>query len=321
MRVVCIILLSAFLFSCEKKELPVTRADRGDVLTTQIDMGSDYRRQVWFSLYDNRIVSVNAKTDWDLAFETSPGGAHIFMNGSKAMRVFKTAFSDLSQVTDTAGLGVSSKADMPSGNADSTAIGDWKTDNKVYIVNRGYNESGLPQGFYKLKIKAVTASHFSFEYADIYRGPVMQAIVAKDENYNFVMYSLGDHAQKQPEPKKTDYDLCFTQYTHLFLDPLQYYQVTGVLSNCYTTRIAIVKDKPFAAIGISDTIHHTFLSERNAIGYDWKSFDLNTNLYTVNPALCYIIHDHKGYYYKLHFIDFVNSSGEKGFPKFEFKRL
>ena len=34
-------------FACEKKELPVEMQDRGDVVTTQIEMKPDYRNQVW----------------------------------------------------------------------------------------------------------------------------------------------------------------------------------------------------------------------------------------------------------------------------------
>lgn len=319
---ILIILSCCFIFlSCEKKELPVQKQDRGDVVTTQIEMKSDYRNQVWYSLHDDKVVSVNLKTDWDLAFEASASGFHILLNGAKAMKVYKTGFTALSQVTDTTGFGAGNKADMPSGNPDSTAIGDWQADNKVYVVNRGYNEAGLQLGFYKLKIKSVTASAFTFEYGDIFGSATSQGTLTKDEAYNYVMFSFTDNIQKYIEPKKTDYDLCFTQYTHLFLDPFQYYQVTGILNNSYNTRVAKMVNKPFADIAIADTAGAAYSSRRDIIGYDWKVFNLNTNLYTVDVAMCYIIKDNKGFYYKLHFIDFVNSSGIKGFPKFEFKKL
>ncbi len=123
--------------------------------------------------------------------------------------------------------------------------------------------------------------------------------------------------------KKTAYDLCFTQYSHVYYDPppLHFYQVTGALSNSYNTRVLKITDKPFNNIVIGDTLNKTFSTHKNAIGYEWKTFDLNTNVYTVDASICYIIQDSKGFYYKLHFIDFYNSSGIKGYPKFEFIKL
>ena len=321
MRTLIILSFCLSLLSCEKKELPVAKQDRGDIVTTQIEMKSDYRNQVWYSLHDDKVVSVNLKTDWDLAFEASASGFHVMLNGAKSMKIYKTGFTALAQVTDTSGLGTGSKADMPGGSLDSTAIGNWQADNKVYVLNRGYNEAGLQLGFYKLKIKSVTATAFTFEYGDIYGSSTSQGMVNKDEAYNFIMYSFTDNMQKYIEPKRTEYDLCFTQYTHIFLDPFQYYQVTGVLCNNYNTRVAKIMNKPFTDIAIADTLNASFKTRKDIIGYDWKTFNLNTNIYTVDPAMCYIIEDNKGFYYKLHFIDFVNSSGIKGFPKFEFKKL
>jgi hypothetical protein len=331
-KIILAAVISLMLFSCEKKELPVSKHinvelvdtsshTAGPLQTTQVDLGESYKTQIWFSLGENRVVAVNFKTDWDLAFEASPGGTHILLNGSRAMKVYKTGYTDLYQVSDTAGLGVNGKADMPSGSLDSTAIGDWQNDNKVYIINRGYNEQGFLTGYYKLKITGVTATQYSFEYGDVFGQQVFQGTVSKDADHNFIGYSFSTHqAAAQVEPKKTDYDLCFTSYTHLFYEPsVQYYQVIGVLGNSYKTSVARITDKAFEAIVLRDTLGRSFSTRRDRVGYDWKIF--SGSVYTVNPAICYIIHDSKGYYYKLHFIDFYNAAGLKGAPKFEFKRL
>lgn len=309
------------LISCEKKELPAPKYNRGHVITQQIDMSSNYKNQIWFQLSDNSIIFTNNRSDWDLGFESSVTGFRIILNNSKAMKAYKTNYSNLSQVTDTIGLGNNGLADMPTGNMDSTAIGNWQNSNTVYVINRGYNELGQQQGFYKLKINSVSASQFSFEYADIYDTTTHQDILNKNTDYTFNMYSFATHQQLTIEPKKTAYDLCFTQYSHVYYNPLHFYQVTGALSNSYNTRILKITDKPFNTIVIGDTLNKTFSSNANAIGFDWKFFDLNTNIYTVDASICYIIQDNKGFYYKLHFIDFYNSSGIKGYPKFEFIKL
>ncbi len=312
-----------FFVSCEKEELPAQKYNRGDVITQQVAMTSNYKNQIWFRLSDNSIVSTNDKTDWDLGFESSELGFHVILNSSKAMKAYKTNYTKLIDVIDTIGLGVFGLADMPTGSLDSTAIGNWQTTNTVYIINRGYNELGQQQGFYKLKIISVSSTGFTFEYADVNSTTCYNGIINKNNDYSFNMYSLSTHEQLIIEPKKADYDICFTQYSHVYYDPppLYFYQVTGVLSNSFNTRILKITDKPFSSIAISDTLGKSFSRNKNTIGFDWKEFDLNTNLFTVNPSICYIINDSKGFFYKLHFIDFYNSSGMKGYPKFEFIKL
>lgn len=321
MRHLLIAALSVLLLSCEKKELPAPAFDRGDLITNQVDMGSTYKNQIWFSLGENRIISTNFRTDWDLAFEASATGNHIMLNGSKGMRAYKTNHTDLAQVTDTAGVEAYSKIDSPSGKPDSTALNGWENPNTVYIVNRGYNEAGLHQGYYKMKVISATTSSFTFEYGDMFGSQISQGTVNKHPDYNFVMFSFTTGHEAYIEPKKTDYDICFTYYTHFFTNPFQYYQVAGVLQNQYQTRVLQIRNKPFMDIVIGDTLGRHFSSERNTIGYEWKEFSLNTNIYTVHPSYCYIIQDNKGYYYKLHFIDFYTTAGIKGAPKFEFKKL
>src|SRR6218665_3322666 len=307
-KIIKLIPVLFLLVSCEKKELPIPRYVKvevvdttshtvGELQTTQVDMGETYKTQIWFSLGENRVVASNLKTDWDITFEGSANGVHIMLNGSKAMKALKTNHSKVQEVTDTAGLGANGKADMPSGNPDSTAIGDWQGDNKVYMINRGYNEKGFLIGYYKLRITGVTSTQYTFEYGDIFSQEVFQGTVSKNGDHNFIGYSFTTHQQvAQVEPKKNDYDICFTGYTHLFYEPaLQYYQVTGVLTNSYKTRVARFTDKAFENIVLKDTLGRDFTSRRDRVGYNWKDFDGQN--YKVNPKICYIIQDSKGYYY------------------------
>lgn len=335
MRILAVWIVSLIFFACEKKELPVPRytppvmpldtssgSTAGPLTMSQVDMGNDYRNQIWFSLSENRIVYTNFKTDWDLAFECSPSGWHLMLNGSKSMKVYKTNYNDLTDVTDTLGLGSNGKADMPSGNLDSTAFGNWQAEKKVYVINLGYNELGKQIGYFKIKLLSVDNSAYTFEYGPVNGSEVYQRSISKNTQRNFVAYSLVSHMEvPKLEPDKDSYDLCFTNYTHLFRDPLQYYQVTGVLHNSYKTRVARFSNVPFYDITKKDTLGKVFVRDRNVIGYDWKNFSLENNLYTVNLKMCYIIQDSRGFYYKLRFVDFYNSSGQKGAPKFEFQRL
>lgn len=319
-----VFLFLSFIFcACEKKELPVKPYERGDVTLSQVEMATNYKYQVWFSLDKNTVISSNARTDWDIAFEASANGFHIMLNGSNGVRVYKTNVSELNQVNDTLGLSSKEKADMPSGNLDSTAFGDWQADNKVYVVNRGSDENGAQLGFYKIKLLSQSATEYKFEYAALKSSEIKTGSVTKNEEYNFIAYSLATNSQLIIEPKKESYDLCFTSYTYLFYKPsYQYYQVTGVLGNSYNTRMAPAPiKKAFESITINDTASVTFLSRRDVIGYDWKYFNFDNSLYTVYKDKIFLICDSKGFYYKFHFVDFYREAGVKGSPKFEFKKL
>ena len=82
-------LLYIFLFfiliivSCKKEELPVTKHDAGNVITSSVDLGDTYKWQIYFNLESNSIVSQNIKTIWDLGFENGENGSKIVLNSSK----------------------------------------------------------------------------------------------------------------------------------------------------------------------------------------------------------------------------------------------
>jgi hypothetical protein len=313
----CVILL----MSCEKKELPVPKRDRGTIITQQIELAANYKNQVWFSLSENKIVRTTSKIDWDLAFDCDVSSQTIYINTSKVMRAYKTSKVNLSEIMDTTGYNLSPIADMPSGNRDSTALNNWHLNTNVYVISRGYDENSQLMGLVKLKIISSSSSNFTIQYAPLNSSTYTQATIQKNSAYNRMMFSFDSGQATTIEPKKGEFDLCFTQYTDFFADPDQYYQVTGVLNNTYRTRIALINTKLFNDISIGDTASVAFSTLQNGIGYDWKTFSLTTNLFTVDAKKCYLIHDSKGFYYKLHFIDFYNENGIKGYPKFEYKKL
>ncbi len=317
-----ILVCVCFITSCEKDEIPVAKFDRGDVLSQQISLYSNYKNQVWYKLKTNSIVQTNSKVDWDLAFscnENSTTG--IYLNTAKVMRAYRTNFTELSQVLDTNGYANNAIADSPTGELDSLAFFEWSLYNKVYIINRGYDESSAQLGFYKLKIIAETNTSITIEYAELSALISDVKTIVKNTNYNRVMFSFTSNETVFIEPPAADFDLCFTQYTHVYTNPVHYYQVTGVLNNQFNTKIGVIPSKDFNEIVIADTSLANFSSKANGIGYDWKTFSLVTNTFTIHPEKNYIIKDNEGFFYKLHFINFYNSAGIKGYPTFEFKKL
>jgi hypothetical protein len=118
-----------------------------------------------------------------------------------------------------------------------------------------------------------------------------------------------------------DYDLVFTQYTHLFTDPLTPYLVTGIISNRGFTSIARLDEKPFAEIELQNVESLEFSYDLDVIGYDWKYYSLEDGVFTTFSNQHYIIQTQDGLFYKLRIVGFYNSEGLKGYPNIEFQAL
>ena len=97
------------------------------------------------------------------------------------------------------------------------------------------------------------------------------------------------------------------------------YLVTGCLLNRSSTLAVMDDQASFSEINFSNLSNYTLVNKMNTIGYDWKTF--NGTTYEVDIHKNYIIQDRDGFHYKLHFIDFYNSSGVKGNPKWEYQEL
>lgn len=308
--------------SCEKEELPITPHDPGDIITATVNMDASYKWQIYFDLKTNSIVSQNLKSDWDLGFEASTAGFHVVLNTSKGMYAWNTGDTNFATISDTLGFSFHKKWDETSGNLDSTAIGDWRNTGNVFIIDRGYNELGLHQGFRKIIFQSVDTMNYIIQFANMDGSDEAIYQITKNDNYNFTFFSFNNLGEtKIIEPPKSDWDICFTQFTYIFYDeiPITPYLVTGCLLNRYNTQAKMDSAIDFNDIDYDYAVSKTLSILINEIGYGWKGF--NGVSYVTYPEMNYIILDSEGEYFKLHFIDFYNSLGVKGNPTFEFQRL
>ena len=329
-KMLLIMILEVVFFSCEKSELPVRRYDKGNVKTFSIDLNSDYRYQVFYDLETKTEVSRNLKTIWDLGFETSENGYHLTLNSSKAMQVYHTGSTDFN-----AELVVPSSDwvwDEPSGNMDSTAFGEWTVGAElnfaskglVYIVDRGFDFLGNHLGYKKLSIVSLDHSGYTIRFANLDGSDETQKIITKDSDYNLTHFSFDNGGNMvKVEPPKLKWDIVFTQYTHVFHDgpAPSLYLVTGVIQNRSTIKSRVDTKVDFYSYALPNVDLVELNSICNQIGYLWKEFSFDTYSYTIDPKRVYTIKDELGFYYKLHFTDFYNSSGQKGTIKFEYQKL
>ena len=304
--------------SCLKEEIPIEPQIR-TANVSQVNMGSDYGLQIYFNLENNSIVKQNIKTDWDIAFESSIDGWHIILNSSVASSAANTGNTNFTATTDTSGT--QWNWDIPNGNLDSTAIGDYRTNNEVYIIDRGYDIDGNLIGFKKIMFNNISEYEYEIHYADLDGSNENTIIISKDSSVNFIGFSFTTNSIVDIEPNKENWDLLFTQYTHLFQNPLMPYLVTGVIINRNNTGISIDDINLYEDIYSSNLDSYVFNNEIDFIGYDWKTYDFNSGTYVVDQNSNFIIKTNIGFYYKLHFIDFYDDAGLKGSPKFEYQKL
>ncbi|HTN17568.1 MAG TPA: HmuY family protein [Chitinophagaceae bacterium] len=316
-------LLSVFS-SCLNKETPVPLKPKGEETTASVEMGEDYHWQMYFSLKNNAMVGKILYSSWDLGFENEASGFRIVLNGGKfGMAAYRTGKTNFASVTIKDTVGIEGKIDMPSGSLDSTAIGDWRSGNPVYVVNRGTNESAKWQGFVKIQIVSVDATKYIVHFADIDGSNEKTMDIPKDNQYNLAFLSFSDGGKTLTvEPPKAEWDIVFTKYTHYYYDLNMPYSVVGCLLNRYQTSGGLLDStsKDFSVVDLEKAMTAKLTPFNGAIGFDWKYYDLNSGKYSVNSAKHYIILSQQGIYYKLRFIDFYQS-GVKGAPKWEYQQL
>lgn len=311
------ILFTFFLIACEKGEIPIKPHATGDEITNSVEMGEFYGTQLFFSLDQNEVISSNQKTDWDLAFESIDTGWHVRLNTSKGMAVSKKS-GIFSSVTDT--LGANWSWDAHSGNPDSTAIGNWLNYSGIYLIDRGYNELGSHQGFAKIEIIAVSSVDYQINFGNLTDLTPTSKSISKNSSACFSYFSFTSGETVSIAPPKTEWDILFTQYTHVFEGPTPYL-VTGVLLNPHNTEACLIDYIDYSEINFDLAESFTYSTNANVIGYNWKYFDFDEGIYLVDPTQVFVIKTQNDFYYKFHFIDFYNESGVKGYPKFEFSKL
>lgn len=320
--------LAILFVGCIPEEDPVTPYDRGDAMQSVVEMGGDYRYQLYFDVETNSVIKSNVTTDWDLGFRCDPAGHHIVLNDANIVSIADMGPVDFASVTSTTGL--TWKYDRPSGEWDSTAIGEWwqqegegiASKEHVYVVNRGFGTDGKALGYAKMAVVSATDAGYVVRIAKMNNSEDRTIEIPRDTTRNIMGLSFKDGGKVfDVEPPKEEWDLLFTRYTHVFYEPeFTPYSVTGILLNRYNTRATADTGRSFGEITSEQVPSYTYSSKLDAIGYGWKTFDLQQGVYTVHSPV-YILQDSKGFYYKLHLLDFYNQAGEKGYPRIESQKL
>lgn len=323
-----LVLLFAFT-SCFEEDEMVPPHESGNLTVGEVELTETYKYQVFYDLETNKPVKQNLISEWDLGFETSDSGWHIILNTSKMMLAGNTGKTDFEAVKNNNGAEMN--FDPSHGNLDSTAIRNWYyisngkpvSQQYIYVIDRGTDENFNTVGEKKVTFNLQDENNYVVRFANMNGSDEKTVVIPKDTLVNFVCFSF-ENGIIDIEPEKNTWDLQFGKYSTLLFtdvgDPYPYL-VTGVLLNPYKTFAAVDSIHRFDEVSFEIAEVQKFVRQKDIIGYEWKEYDFDNGKYTVLPEKIYVLKNRIGYYYKLRFIDYYNSTGEQGYPTFEFSRL
>jgi hypothetical protein len=323
-----ILILALTLTSCFEEDELVIPHEQGGLKVGQAALGVDYEHQVFYDLHRNMEVSSNSVSDWDLSFESSPGGWKIRLNSSKFMYAGNSLDTTFEADLNQADLNM--RFDSSDGNPDSTALGPWYQSNEdstwsnkfVYLLDRGIDDQFLPVGLKKIQFDII-GEDYLFHYANEDNSEENSVLISRDPELAKVYFSF-ENGIIDIAPLSDSWSLLFSKYTTMLVTDageLYPYLVMGALLNPNGVAASLDTIHDFMDIQLADTIDLELWYRSDVIGYDWKYYNFDAALYTIEPGLAYVIRDRDGFYYKLRFIDFYSEEGEKGYPKFEYVRL
>jgi len=281
------------LSSCNttpEPEPPISLAD-------SISMGSGYADEVFYSL-ENGIVKTSPRSSWDIAFSTNPMSSTILTNEGYGVELYTYPNGDHSawESIDTTGMSqwpvmYNSDTSWYYGAFDRNDLGHpdygWGVYNmqthdvvgdSLFIIKTG-------DGSYKkifIEKRAAMTNTFSIKYGSINEtGESKEIACGPYTTKNFIYFSFSTGEIVDIEPDTETWDLLFTKYW----DESIPYNVTGVLTNMEIETAEVRDLDP----GLADPNTAEFSSHISIIGSDWKTFDMGTFSYVVEPDLCYFV--------------------------------
>lgn len=311
--------------------------------------GPNEPNQVYIDLSSEKTTAVQRDT-WDLGFYAG-NEFRVDINGSIYMATAQLDATNIDAVTeaDVADLqnqvavgtfDVANVAyiDHPDGDITKTAIdaiSDTDADNKVYLVNLGYEVgtaeaeqgsvavAGDARGWRKIRVLK-RGDDYLLQYANLNDTSHQEVTIPKNSAYNFSFFSFTTNSTVSVEPEADTWDINFTVFTNIIEGSGSYGYTDGVLHNRKGGVVAYGIDTnesnlTYADFSLSNLNTSNFQEDQRAIGSSWREVISDDKILYEN--MFYIIQDLNGNTYKLKFTALVSDAGERGYPEFKYELL
>ena len=285
-----------------------------------VSLNSSCSHQSFYNFNDGEIANVD-NTNWDLAFSSGGYGSAIRINSQAGVELYVYPNGD---INDWNSVDITNISNWPSIiNSDTTwSIGafnatsdptnsldlGWGVYSTIthHITGDSLHIVKLSNGDYKkLQMIKLSSGNYEFKYANIDGTNEVVTSVSKS-NYtskNFGYYSITNNNELDREPNSSSWHILFTKYvTEIY--PGMNYGVTGVLTN---KNIEVAKAENVDLTNVSHS-GYSFSSKINTIGYDWKSYNMNSFSYDITDSLCFFVKDDQGSIWKLQLTGFEGNS-------------
>lgn len=358
-----ILLISLFtLSSCLAEDVEPVKIPpfEGAVITLNEKADPTEANQFWINLSSGNFTSTHREL-WDLGFYCGDE-FRVMLNSSLVMSVGKVenainidavnsqTVKDLKLIVQAANFADNSQyIDNPNGDivnqkTGMDAINNDDGQNNVYLLNMGYKtytgatspgtiyNIGETRGWKKIRILR-HSSGYKIQYADLDETSHKEFIVTKDAAYNYRFFSFTTGTYADIQPKKKDWDLCFTVFTNLTLNPANNQYTSYIYPDTMLHNIlgGVGVYEVTTAIGQGETEYNNFKKEnidaarfvfndQRAIGSNWRT-TTGPNGAEIYSNKFYILRDSDGFFFKIRFLRMKDDQNNRGYPQFEYKPL
>lgn len=300
----------------------------GQAQFIEVSYGAGYAQQAFLDLQSGQ-QTVVGNTTWDLALSVAPGpDAGIFLNeaaGSEGapLNLFYTDETDFGADIGEASLQgpiFNTEADWSNGAFNTLrdpedpfdyGWGQYSTTSHSISGNRVFVLQLRDGRLRKIWIESLSNGVYTIRHANLDGSDeqVLEVDKAGFTNTSLAFVNISSNTIATNIPATSNWDLLFTRY----ITPLDDgegntldYLVAGTLS-APGVEVAIANGVDPTAVQFAD--YAASLNPRaDAIGYDWKTFDLGTFQWMVPQDRVYFVRRASGETWKLSFVDFEGAS-------------
>ncbi|WP_333663376.1 HmuY family protein [Chishuiella changwenlii] len=309
--------------------------------------GPNQPYQVYIDL--SKSVQTKVRRDsWDLGFYNG-SYFRVVLNGSIYMATKALTETDITKVTKASvnsilasvAVGTFSDSnkdfvDHPAGDILKTAIAEVKdndAENPVYLLNLGYEVgnttpsagsvaiAGSARGYKKVRFLK-RGEDYLVQYANLDDTTFQEKIIKKNSTHNFTFLNLVTNSETSVEPEKLQWDLNFTVFTNLIEGNGSYgysdFVVNNLKAGVKAYRVDVSSSVTYDNFNESMIDEVKFQNDQRVIGDSWRQVTSPQTIYTDR---FYVLKDAENNYYKIKMTSFINASGIRGNPSFEYKLI